>query len=223
MKDKNIATRMVVMILVGCVGMIQAEVIEIGASDDSSLADNYLQDGTADLVLYDWANNMAVGDLPDNRQSAAVAVYALPILNAGEMIGAATWDAHLYENLGVVSNADVEVFFKDTAAVELSDYNTSGVASLADFVTSSSVVGTYEWSNSDLVNALNSVYSGGATPSSQYVVFRIKMQGDNVSNGDGVKDKYSFYTKEFSIPGNRPTLTLTTVPEPMTIGLFSIN
>ena len=35
------------------------------------------------------------------------------------------------------------------------------------------------------------------------------MQGDNVSNGDGVKDKYSFYTKEFSIPAHHPILTVT--------------
>lgn len=207
------------------VNLGQAGVITVNPIDDARVADTSPQDGVGDFVANATTTPLTVGDAANNALSCASFVMELPTLNTGETFN----DAEMMFTLAGIdggssmSNLQVDVFFKNTGAVEVSDYSAAATASLQDFMTSTSPSAAYTWTNADLVGALNTVYGGETTPSSAYAVFRLKWQGTSASDGNNTIDTYKIYSNEAPNELVRPKLTLTTaVPEPATLGLFSM-
>jgi hypothetical protein len=190
--------------------------ITINTGESRVLADNSPQNGTGDsiLAISVTALNHAVGDRVSNVMDEMFTVMQLPTLSVGEHIDAASIAFRLVsKTANPMPNLQLDVFFKNGGAVQLSDYATAAVASMTNFVTqASSINKTYAWSDSALASAIDGVYSGGTTPSFSHVVFRLRWTGGSygVSDGNGAADTYGFAALANATVSSKPTLNLTT-------------
>jgi sialate O-acetylesterase len=199
--------------------------ITINTGESKGIIDNTPQNGTGDSVLTSTAN-IAVGDRTSKAVDEMFTVMPLPTLAVGERIDAASISFKLVaKTANTMPDVQVDVFFKNGGAVQLSDYGTAAVASMTNFVTQTSSLGVYAWSDSSLVSAIAGVYSGGTTPSFSNIVFRLRWTGGSygVSDGNSIADTYSFGGLLNATESSRPTLNLTTtIPESASLGLFVI-
>jgi hypothetical protein len=212
-------------------GTVQADVITATITDDARVYDNSVpKDGIADGVQSRTDIGIGVGDNINNAVSDLIYVVELPTLSDGEQISKVDLNVFLVAVVNdsglAMPNMQVDVFFKDSSVVEASDYSLSGspaVASVQNFITQGSTAGQYyTWSDSSLVDAFNSVYSGSA-PTSQYAVFRLRRPGSSIIYpiGSGNDDYYMISTSERT--ENTPSVTITTtIPEPASINLVAL-
>ncbi len=188
--------------------------ITINTGESKGMLDNWQQNGVAERLQPATAN-IVVGDTTAKAMQEMFSVMQLPTLAAGEHIDTASISFKLVsKTANPTANVQVDVFFKNVGTLELSDYGTTAVASMTDFVTQVSVLGVYKWSDSTLASALDGVYSGKTTPSFSHVVFRLRWTGGSfgISDGNATSDSYNFAALANATVANRPTLTLTSGP-----------
>ena len=185
--------------------------------DDANVRDSKVPDGTGDIIDNPSTTYLQVGDGAYDVLRAGIFVVELPTLPAGEQFDDIEWKCNLSSisspNASLMPNLQVDVFFKNSGSVELSDYSTTAVASLPDYMTPASVAGYYSWFDSALVSAVATVYSGSTTPSSQYAVFRVRWPGDPAAPiSNGMNDYYVLSSTEAGSPTPGPAVTITTIP-----------
>ncbi len=176
----------------------------------------YLDDGQ---IGSNPSTNVVMGSL-HGREVGSMWVFQLPALSAGETIAAA--DLRLTVDLDAVASAkfDMDLYAVDTrssAQVITSDY-TGGTLLQADFITDAStlsandVLTTSATAASGLAAFLNNAYGHG-TEGGDYAFLRLNTDwfGTIPSSGSSF---LRIGSAENGIAAKRPSLTLTTVPEP---------
>jgi hypothetical protein len=165
---------------------------------------------------------------------AGVYVFLLPTLAAGEVFDAATLKLTLQGNAadgngnfkvdlyGLGRRASADVLGTDYYEGALDTTDATLIAD--DFITTTTAAGTLSNSSAALVNYLNAQY--GPTGAGQYVFFRLNVDTptDILSEpppGSGSRAGYQVATADNSTAASRPLLTVSSVPEPASLGLLA--
>jgi len=207
----------------------QADVVDATFTDHGRIQDTN-NDGTPDVIV---ETQPYAGDNQAGSFSRYVMLFALPTLDAGEYVSAASFSAILHSRTLNDSDVDLDVAFLEkgsSAAVGTGDYLLSPTALMSSIATPSSTTGDpITWSNATLTTAINDAYEGGDS----YVAFRLQYPESGAfwdatgshpkSDGDGKHDFYAVRTDDTDYGGPDPTLQLTVIPEPASIGLMALS
>jgi hypothetical protein len=214
----------------------QAEVVSATFTNYGRIYDASPQNGIPEAIINQ--TQTYTGDIATDSFSRYVVLFALPTLDTGEYVSDASFTAVLFDKVLNSSTVNVDVAFLEmgnSAALTTAAYSNAYTAYESGFATPSTANGsTQTWSNANLVTAISNAYGN----SQSYVGFRLQYpesgafwdaNGYPKSDGDGAHDFYTFYTSGTNFysgsnyGGPDPTLQLTVIPEPGSIGLMALS
>jgi len=196
-----------------CAVVTQADVIDTTRGSGTS---GWVSSSTAVLgtsVYHGWVGG--------GEDQAGIVVFELPTLTGGNTISGANFEAILTGIGGTSPNADLYVLrASDSSSFTTADYSGGGTLLMSTFFDSSTVgawggadtsVNTDGTADASLATWLQSQYTGD-TPNNTYAIFRLSANPAGTGGWDGASWNN----------GTGSTLTIKTVPEPATIGLFGL-
>ena len=216
--------------------------LSMGAAQNASAATIPVSSDLADgNIYYRGDSGNASGDSGDllvgfgftNQQRVGIYVFQLPSLPAGETVTGASFQAHLSDGQTNLASFNVDMYVTRVASTTTYDYATDfgdgptpapvlGTLIQNDFVTPTtpkdSLVNTSEAGNTALLNYLTSNYVGG-----NYLFVRLNGDYSNLQNQEWANFVTADKASQPAYAAQMPTLTLTTVPEPTSLGLLGLS